>query len=188
MVATGRLPVRPVRALGTGLVVGMASSVQYAVSPEPGLHFSPRVLRHVRAKTLPVIGEETMARARVDLEFRGFPGGFQFLLHRLDLIGRYSGVLGAVKAKHRRLDLGCEFKGILRHGRARRIHEASVKGDTRLEARIMRRVEPHAPATPAKANDPEPARISTLCRGPIDSSIEIGKKLAIRFAVGERHH
>jgi hypothetical protein len=45
--------------------------VQHLVFLEPGLHCHPGVLCCVRAKTLPVIGEETMARARIDLELRG---------------------------------------------------------------------------------------------------------------------
>jgi hypothetical protein len=66
-------------------------------------------MRHapLRAITLPVIGEETMARAGIDLEFCRFSCRFQSFLHCLYLIGRNARVLGAVKAEHWRTDLGC---------------------------------------------------------------------------------
>jgi hypothetical protein len=85
--------------------------VQHLVFLEPGLHRHPGVLRCVRAKTLPVIGEETMARAGIDLELRGFSRCFQPFLHRLDLIWHNARVLGAVEAEHRRLDSVARLRG-----------------------------------------------------------------------------
>ncbi len=94
-------------------------------------------------------------------------------------------VLGAVKTEHRRLDLGCEFKGVFRHGRARGIHQASVKSNARLEVGIMRRIKPHRAPAPAKADNAEPVRIASLGLGPIDRRVEIGKKLMIGLAVDQ---
>src|SRR5664279_1725721 len=119
----------------------MAASVQDTVFYEPILHLPPGILRRLHAIALPVVGKEAMARARVDFEFCDFPSRFQLLLHRLDLVWRYSGVLGAIEAKHRCLDFVCKIKSVLRHGCARRIHEASVKRDTCLEAGVMRCIE-----------------------------------------------
>lgn len=48
-----------------------------------------------------------MARAWIDLKLRRFSRGVQPFLHRFHLIRRDARILGAVKAEHRRLDLGC---------------------------------------------------------------------------------
>ena len=128
----------------SGLLLAFGSSL---LTIAPGFRYKfTEYLQMGLALEMPLLGNRDLFQYRIGL----------------DLIWRYSGVLGAVEAKHRCIDFVCKIKSVLRHGRTRRIHEASIKGDTRLEARIMRRIEPHAPATPAKANDPEPARISTL--------------------------
>ena len=109
------------------------------------------------------------------MNFATFPAKFQSLLHGLDLIGRDVRVLGAVKAEHRRLDLACKVKGILRHGGARRIHQASIKGNARLEVGIMRCIKPDGPPAPAKADDPEPVSIAALRLRPSGGGVEIGE-------------
>jgi hypothetical protein len=51
----------------------------------------------------------------------------------------------------------------------------------------MRRIEPDGPAAPAKADDPEPVRVTALQPRPSNGCVEIGKQLAVGLAVDERH-
>src|SRR5260370_35531434 len=77
-----------------------------AVLFEPGEHLGPAVLGRFGPVTRPVIGVEAVRGIWIDLDLAGFSGRLARRRHLLDALDGDTLVGSAVKAEHRRLQLG----------------------------------------------------------------------------------
>ena len=73
---------------------------------EPGEHLGPAVLGRFGPVTRPVIGVEAVRGIWIDLDLAGFSGRLARRRHLLDALDGDTLVGSAVKAEHRRLQLG----------------------------------------------------------------------------------
>src|SRR5262245_15798409 len=79
---------------------------QHLVLLEPVRRLRPRILGRVLAVARPIIGMETVRRARIDLELGSLARSRERRLHRLDLRDRDALVGFAIESEPGRLHLG----------------------------------------------------------------------------------
>src|SRR5690349_3219536 len=83
----------------------VSRSAQHFVLLEPADHPVPSVVSGVFAIAGAIIGDKTVRRARIDMEFGSLTVGLERGLHLMDLIDRNPAIRFAVKTEHRLLNL-----------------------------------------------------------------------------------
>src|SRR4029077_8135558 len=150
----------------------ISGSAQDLVLLEPADHAIPGILGRLFAIACPIIGDETVRRTGIDMEFGGLATGFERRFHLMDLIDRNAGIRVAIEAEHRLLYFGGKLDRTLRRGFAL-VSERTIKGGAGFKLRIVRRVMPDVAAAAAETHDAEPVVIAALRFRPRYCGVEI---------------
>src|SRR5437660_10614067 len=94
----------------------ISGSAQHLVLLEPADHAIPGILGRLFAIARPIIGDETVRRAGIDVEFGGLATGFERRFHLMDLVDRNAGIGFAIEAEQRLLSCGGTLDRTLRRG------------------------------------------------------------------------
>src|SRR5262249_43352933 len=154
-------------------------SGEHFVFLEPAHHLVPGVLGSILAIAFPIVGVESVWRARIELELGDLAGGLEPRLHVLDLLDWDAGVSLAVKAEHGKFHCGSDAERVFRHCWSFGVGKAAVEGDAGLEVAVVARILPHGPSAAAEAHDPGSGRVAALRLRPGKRRIEIGEQLAV---------
>jgi hypothetical protein len=146
-----------------------------AVALEPGQTLAPAHFRRSFVVLRPVVGQEAVIGARKDDDLGLVVGGLDRGAHRFDLRQRDALIEFAVEPQHAPFQQRRHFNGMLRLRVAFLPHHLSIPSDTRLHARIVRRVKPRLPAAPAESGDTKLRRIAAVACRPFHRRIEIGQ-------------
>ena len=77
-----------------------------------------------------------------------------------------TGIEAAIEPEDRRLEFAGDIGRMTRRELIDHPDQTTVPGNTGLDLRVVGAVEPSDAATPAKAGDRQPCRISAICRSP----------------------
>src|ERR1700687_1905425 len=94
----------------------ISGSAQDLILLEPADHAIPGILGRLFAVARPIIGDETVRRAGIGMEFGGLAIGFERRFHLVDLVDRDASIGLAIEAEHRFLYFGGKLDRTLRRG------------------------------------------------------------------------
>src|SRR5215472_16809143 len=156
------------RRVGASIV----GSAQNLIFFEPADHPVPAVLGRLFAIARAIVGDESVRRAGIGVEFGGLAAGLERGLHLMDLIDGDAGIGLAVEPEHRLLNLRRKIDRALRR-RIALVGERAIERDAGFQIWTMRGVMPNIAAAAAEAHDAEPVGVAALRFGPGDGGIQI---------------
>ena len=144
------------------------------VGGEPFQQTLPAIFGGVLAEARTIVSVEGVWGVGVDDDLARLVGRFLGLTHGLDVVERNALVLSAVKAKHGRSELGGDVERLRGLLFGRGTVEAAVPGDSGLQLRSVRRIQPGDAPTPAKAGDGQARSIAATRSGSVGTGVAVG--------------